>query len=217
VDAERLRTRWARVRRRGFAHNHDEFGEPWSLANAPAAERGTSAPVAEPVAGPVAEPEPVVRAAPDFPERRVLPGRADRRRDPAGTPEVSDAVLREEALVRALDRLADSFERVAAGLEADRHDRLARLDDVDGLLRELVVGLSARSAPPIDVAPTARPSVVVAGTIDLSETEPVAHAAIEGEAQADVDLQAEAETESAPEPAIEPAVARAKRPRAPRR
>jgi hypothetical protein len=85
--------------------------------------------------------------------------------------EAEPAATREDALARALDRLADSFDRVAAGLEADRHDRLARLDDVDVLLRELVVGLTARAQPPVAVAPATRPSVVVAGTIDLAGVE----------------------------------------------
>jgi hypothetical protein len=64
----------------------------------------------------------------------------------------------DRTLVEALHRVADSFERVAASLDADRRERRGTIDDIDALLRTLVGELRSPSA----VAP-----VVVAGTIDL--------------------------------------------------
>ena len=81
-------------------------------------------------------------------------------------------------LVQALNRVADSFDTLAANLEADRQERRTRLDDVDGLLRQLIglqspASLPPTPMPPAPVPPTARPPVVVAGTIDLSGMENV--------------------------------------------
>jgi hypothetical protein len=64
----------------------------------------------------------------------------------------------DRALVEALHRVADSFEKVAASLDADRRERRGTIDDIDALLRTLVGELRSPSA----VTP-----VVVAGTIDL--------------------------------------------------
>ena len=90
-------------------------------------------------------------------------------------------------LAQALNRMAESFETLAASLESDRQERRARLDDVDGLLRELVLGLRSPAAlpptplpttpmPPAPIPPTGRAPVVVAGTIDLSGMENVVDA-----------------------------------------
>lgn len=66
-------------------------------------------------------------------------------------------------LVPALHRVADAFERLADGLEADRRERSVRLDAMEALVRELVTGLSQ---------PAAVPPIVVGGTIDLSDPPP---------------------------------------------
>ena len=75
--------------------------------------------------------------------------------DPVADPGAAD-------LVGALNRVAEAFERVADGLDADRRDRKDRRDDLDGVLRGLVAALQS---------PTAVAPVVVAGSIDLSEPE----------------------------------------------
>ncbi|HEY5014433.1 MAG TPA: hypothetical protein VIK61_17245, partial [Acidimicrobiia bacterium] len=74
-------------------------------------------------------------------------------------PAVAD---RDDALVDAMHRVADSFERIAESLEADRLDRRARFDDVDGLLHSLVNGL----ARPTSVAP-----VVIGGSVESGDFE----------------------------------------------
>jgi hypothetical protein len=69
---------------------------------------------------------------------------------------------RDGELAGALHRIADAFERVADGLEADRRDRVAQLDAVEFLLRELVLS----AAGPGLGSPTARRPTVIGGTID---------------------------------------------------
>jgi len=71
------------------------------------------------------------------------------------------AVGRDVELVGALHRIADAFERVADGLECERRDRVAQLESVEFLLRELV--LSAAATP---MAATARRPTVLGGSID---------------------------------------------------
>jgi hypothetical protein len=153
------RESWARLRRRS-RERRDEFGEPW-----PSAFTGSSGDVAE-----CGDPESPAR------ERATAPVSALRLVDDADPPvrdrdrgssfvsalhPAADAGPpgrdRDAALVSALHRVADTFERVADSLDADRRDRRARLDDVDGLLREIVSGLRQ---------PTAVPPVVIGGSID---------------------------------------------------
>ena len=102
---------------------------------------------------------------PAFPRR---PGAGDRDSVPdAASGPVPDAVpiavpIAAEAdagLLPALNRVADAFERIAESLEVDRRERGARLDAVEGLLRDLVTGLGQ---------PTAEPPIVVGGSIDLT-------------------------------------------------
>lgn len=64
---------------------------------------------------------------------------------------------RDGELVGALHRIAEAFERVADGIEAERRDRAAQVDAIELLLRELVLG----------AAPTARRPTVLGGTIDV--------------------------------------------------
>jgi hypothetical protein len=66
---------------------------------------------------------------------------------------------RDIELLGALHRIADSFERVADGLEAERRDRATQLDAVEFLLREIVIG---------SVAPTAVRPTVLGGSIDAA-------------------------------------------------
>jgi hypothetical protein len=91
--------------------------------------------------------EPEANTAEPEPEGRPLAGPADDTR----------------ALVDALCRVADSFERVADSIDADRRARRATLDDVDSLLRALVGELRSPAA----VAP-----VVLAGTINAVDAPP---------------------------------------------
>jgi hypothetical protein len=67
------------------------------------------------------------------------------------------AAEKEAALFGALHRIADAFEKIAEGLEADRRDRRQQLDAVEFLLREMVLGFAL---------PTTAPSVVVGGSIE---------------------------------------------------
>lgn len=86
----------------------------------------------------------------------------------------AEAVDRDLELVQALTRVADTFSRIADGLdadrrerraqfEADRRDRRTQLDAVEYLLREMTVGVGgATSVPP----------VVVGGSIEPESIEP---------------------------------------------
>ena len=101
----------------------------------------------------------------------------------------AEAVDRDLELVQALTRVADTFSRIADGLdadrrerraqfEADRRDRRTQLDAVEYLLREMTVGVGgATSVPP----------VVVGGSIEPESIEP--HAPNRRELdEADIDL-----------------------------
>ena len=63
----------------------------------------------------------------------------------------------EAKLFSTLYRVADAFEKIAEGLDADRRDRRQQLDAVEFLLRELVLGFAQ---------PTAAPPFVVGGSIE---------------------------------------------------
>ncbi|MDQ1466734.1 MAG: hypothetical protein QOH10_1149 [Actinomycetota bacterium] len=67
------------------------------------------------------------------------------------------------ALVSALHRVADSFERVAESLDADRCDRGARLDDVESLLREFMSGLRPTAVPPVVIGGSIEPPDALSG------------------------------------------------------
>jgi hypothetical protein len=155
------RLAWARLRRTAAHGDRDELGEPWMRLDpdpsrvvdqigpeVPAVDAllVDSARVESPFLVPPVPPVPPVRPEPPAPPA-------------VATPAVPD---REDALVDALHRVADSFERIAESLEADRLDRRARFDDVDDLLHELVNGLAR---------PTAVPPVVIGGSIESGELE----------------------------------------------
>lgn len=163
----RARSVWARLRRTAVHGDRDELGEPWMRLDpdpsrvvdriepgVPAVDAlvvdstgAVPARVESPFLVPPVPPVPPVRPAPPA----------------AASPAVAD---HDDALVDALHRVADSFERIAESLEADRLDRRARFDDVDGLLHELVNGLAR---------PTAVPPAVIGGSIEAGELEePVA-------------------------------------------
>ena len=108
----------------------------------------------------------------------------DEARDEHGTPWMFDASTsrspaprtrahRDAELVAALGRVADTFARIADGLdadrrerraqfEADRDDRSTQLDAVEYLLREMAIGV--RGA-------TAEPPIVVGGSIEPDSIE----------------------------------------------
>jgi hypothetical protein len=67
------------------------------------------------------------------------------------------AAQQEAELFSALHRIADAFEKIAEGLEADRRDRRQQLDAVEFLLREMVLGFAQ---------PTAAAPFVVGGAIE---------------------------------------------------
>jgi hypothetical protein len=90
------------------------------------------------------------------------------------------AAGRDGELVTALHRIADSFERVADGLEAERADRIAQGDAIEFLLRELVLGAA--------VAPTAIRPTVLGGSIDRSAAHATDGAARAGVRSTDVDI-----------------------------
>jgi hypothetical protein len=87
----------------------------------------------------------LVGPAPDF-ERAAIPG------EPAHAPAERDVEL-----MKGLDRIADSIERVAAQLDSYHQERAEHLDAIEFLLRELVIG----SVP----SPANRP-VVLGGVIE---------------------------------------------------
>jgi hypothetical protein len=162
----RARSVWARLRRTAVHGDREELGELWMRLDpdpsrvADATEPGVPAVdalvvdaagdaparIASPFRVPPVPPVPPTKPAPPAPPTVAVPAVADR----------------DDALVDALHRVADSFERIAESLEADRLDRRARFDDVDGLLHELVNGLAR---------PTAVPPVVIGGSIESGELE----------------------------------------------
>jgi hypothetical protein len=100
----------------------------------------------------------------------------------------AEAVDRDLELVQALARVADTFARIADGLdsdrrerraqfEADRRDRRTQLDAVEYLLREMAVGVGGA---------TAVPPVVVGGSIE-PEPQPQPRPEL---GEADIDLTA---------------------------
>jgi hypothetical protein len=90
-----------------------------------------------------------------FASKRPAPG-AD-----VAVPAASEPVPAADAgVAQALARVAEAFERIAESLELERHERAARLDTVETLVRELLARLAL---------PTAVPPVVVGGSIDLSD------------------------------------------------
>ena len=161
---DRARSAWARVRRTAVHAERDELGEPWMRLDPDPSrvvdriDPGTptvdalvveSERVESPFLVPPVPPVPPLRPAPPAPP--TVPDRA-----------VPDHAVpdRDTALVDALHRVADSFERIAESLEADRLDRRARFDDVDDLLHELVNGLAR---------PTAVPPIVIGGSIESAD------------------------------------------------
>jgi hypothetical protein len=82
------------------------------------------------------------------------------------------AVDRDLELVHALTRVADTFSRIADGLdsdrrerraqfEADRRDRRTQLDAVEYLLREMAIGVGgATSVPPVVVGGSIEPDAL---------------------------------------------------------
>jgi hypothetical protein len=154
---------WSRVRGRRRDDGRD--GEPWMLAFGAAGSGAGDAAFA-----PEAQERPEIH---DPGRARVLVGRdvGDHdggAPDPEGflddtdlpVPGAAEPFDGNRALVEALHRVAESFERVADSLDADRVARHETLDDVHGLLRTLVGELRSPAA----VAP-----VVVAGTIDATD------------------------------------------------
>ena len=90
-------------------------------------------------------------------------------------------------IVHALGRVADTFARIADGLdadrrerrvqfEADREDRRTQLDAVEYLLREMAIGVGGATAvPPVIVGGSIEPDKLGAGAngdieLDLTET-----------------------------------------------
>ena len=69
---------------------------------------------------------------------------------------------RDTELMKGLDRIADSIERVAAQLDSDHQERAEHLDAIEFLLREMVIGTVPSSAT--------RP-IVLGGVIDGEDRE----------------------------------------------
>ncbi|HTD50804.1 MAG TPA: hypothetical protein VK771_09400 [Acidimicrobiia bacterium] len=69
-------------------------------------------------------------------------------------------VDRDLELAKALDRIADSIERVAAQLDSYHHERAEHLDAIEFLLREMVISTVPATAPR---------SVVLGGVVDPDE------------------------------------------------
>lgn len=99
---------------------------------------------------------------------------------------VRSGAERDIELVHALGRVADTFARIADGLdadrrerraqfEADRQDRRTQLDAVEYLLREMAIGVGGATAvPPVIVGGSIEPDTLGAGTngaveIDLTD------------------------------------------------
>ena len=102
------------------------------------------------------------------------------------TGRVRGGVDRDMEIVHALGRVADTFARIADGLdadrrerrqqfEADRQDRRTQLDAVEYLLREMAIGVGGATAvPPVVVGGSIEPEILAAGAngdvdIDLTE------------------------------------------------
>jgi hypothetical protein len=142
------------VRRQVLDDNRDEYGEPWTTAH-----------------GPSGRPDTDERSGP---ETREADGAGatgagataaiSARRDGEAHADATLETFSGAALVGALNRVADSFEKVVEGLDTDRRERWARLDDLDALLRELVISLRP---------PTSVPPVIVGGSIDASVEEQI--------------------------------------------
>jgi hypothetical protein len=73
---------------------------------------------------------------------------------------------REAELLKGLDRIADSIERVAGQLDSYHQERAEHLDAIEFLLREMVIGTIPLSSP----VPASRPTVL-GGVIDTEEHE----------------------------------------------
>src|SRR5205085_8642277 len=67
----------------------------------------------------------------------------------------------EDDLIKGLDRIAESIERVAAQLDSYHHERAEHLDAIEFLLREVVIGT---------VPPSATRPIVLGGVIDRETT-----------------------------------------------
>jgi hypothetical protein len=158
-----LRMAWERVRRRAIGHRRDEFGEPWMLAvSDPSGVVALRADADPPVT------VPPVTVPPDAKPPVTVPPVTRR---PDTVPAVAVPADGEEALVGALHRVADSFERVAESLDADRRERRGSLEGFDALLRELVTELRPPSAiPPVVVGGSIEPDALE-GQLDLSQPE----------------------------------------------
>jgi hypothetical protein len=83
------------------------------------------------------------------------------------TPHAESAALEHDSeLLKGLDRIADSIERVAAQLDSYHQERAEHLDAIEFLLREMVIGTIPASSP----VPASRPTVL-GGVIDTEEHE----------------------------------------------
>jgi hypothetical protein len=69
----------------------------------------------------------------------------------------------DDDLIKGLDRIAESIERVAAQLDSYHHERAEHFDAIEFLLRELVIGT---------VPPSAARPIVLGGVIDSGSFEP---------------------------------------------
>jgi hypothetical protein len=168
-----LRMAWERVRRRAIGHRRDEFGEPWMLAvSDPSGVVALRADADPPDAKPPVTVPPVTVPPVTVPPVTVPPVTVPPvTRRPDTVPAVAVPADGEEALVGALHRVADSFERVAESLDADRRERRGSLEGFDALLRELVTELRPPSAiPPVVVGGSIEPDALE-GQLDLSQPE----------------------------------------------
>jgi hypothetical protein len=89
--------------------------------------------------------------------------RAESNRDYAAALDEANRLPRVEMdveLTKALDRIADSIERVAAQLDSYHHERAEHLDAIEFLLREMVIGT---------VPATSGRSVTLGGVVDPAE------------------------------------------------
>jgi hypothetical protein len=116
---------------------------------------------------------------------------------------VRGATDRDLEIVHALGRVADTFARIADGLdadrrerraqfEADRTDRRTQLDAVEYLLREMAIGVGGATAvPPVVVGGSIEPDAIGAGTdgdveINLTGTTETTDMLIEIDAEVEV-------------------------------
>jgi hypothetical protein len=70
-------------------------------------------------------------------------------------------------VIKGLDRIADSIERVAAQLDSYHHERAEHLDAIEFLLREMLIG----TAPPSATRPIVLGGVIDQGTIEQEDRE----------------------------------------------